>query len=93
MPFNLEEVRHHLRKAQAGLGRTIRKRPTNYLFHAQADKLVEVGEDGLLLIKPCNGRYSLSDILSVLKGRNRKVALQFYQLLCQEGFLSCELRS
>ena len=90
MPFNLEEVRDHLKKDQRGSRASIRKRPTNYLFHAQTEKLVEVGEDGLLLIKPCDGRYALSDILSVLNGRNRKVALQFYRRLCQEGFLLCE---
>ena len=92
MPFNLEEVRHHVKRAQTGFGGSIRKRLTNYLFDPQAERLVEVGEDGPLLLKPCNGRYALSDILSVLNGRNRKVALQFYRRLCAEGFLSCERR-
>jgi anaerobic magnesium-protoporphyrin IX monomethyl ester cyclase len=90
MPFSLEEVRDQLNRAETGSRRTISKRPTNYLFDVQTERLIEVGKDGLLLIKPCNGRYKLSDILSVLNGRNKKVALQFYRRLCAAGFLSCE---
>jgi len=68
----------------------IDRNPTNYLFNPVMEKLVEVGEGGLLLVKPCTGRYSLEDILSNLGGQNQQTALDFYLKLNEAGFLDWE---
>lgn len=68
----------------------VKRSPTHYLFNPVLEKLVEVGEGGLLLIKPCNGRYSLEDILAHLGAQNRQTALDFYLKLNESGFLEWE---
>ncbi len=89
LPFNLEQIRDRLAMREQGPAQSIHRCPTNYLFNPTTEKLIDVGEDGLHLTKPCNGRNSLSDILSALRGRNRKVALDFYRQLFAAGFLCC----
>jgi hypothetical protein len=92
LPYDLDEIRSHLRGAtqDARQPQKIPRKPTNYLFHPGKEKLIEVGDHGLLLIKPCTGKFSLGDILGALGEQNRPVAVDFYQQLEAAGFLVWE---
>jgi hypothetical protein len=92
LPYNLDELRAYLQTAapDAGGSQKIERQPTNYLFNPTQEKLIEVGEHGLLLLKPCTGKYSLGDILATLGEQNRPAALDFYQQLAAAGFLHWE---
>jgi len=90
--FNLDVIRTQVQGAvpDAKEPTRIKRMPTNYLFHPSQEKLVEVGDHGLLLLKPCNGRFSLGEILGALGEQNRPAALDFYQQLAAAGFLVWE---
>jgi hypothetical protein len=92
LPYNLDEIRSHLQRAALDASRRqkIKRKPTNYLFHPSKEKLIEVGDHGLLLLKPCTGRFSLRVILGALGEQNRPVALDFYLQLEAAGFLVWE---
>lgn len=91
--FNLEKIRVGLKRpsdgnSTGGVGRSV----TNYLYEPRIGKLVEVGEDGLWLIKPCTGEFSLQDIISSVGKQNTKAVRRFYSRLRETGFLEllCE---
>jgi hypothetical protein len=92
LPYNLDELRAYLQAPapDAGGKQKIKRQPTNYLFNPAPEKLIEVGEHGLLLLKPCTGKYSLGDILAALGEQNRGPALDFYLQLAAAGFLHWE---
>ena len=98
LAFNLDSLHRFLKtKSQPGstaaadpassLGRC----PGHYLFNPETEKLVEVGETGLLLIKPCTGQYCLGDIISSIGEQNRQTAMNFYRDLTKSGILSWEV--
>ncbi len=91
LAFNLDQIRHNLTNSFGNEFKDqIKKCPTNYLFDPETEKLVEVGDHGLLLLKPCNGLYSLDDIIHALGEQNRETIFGFYTQLFEAGFLNWE---
>jgi len=62
--------------------------PTNYVFLPQSNKLIEVGQHGLLLLSQCDGRRKLKTVLSSLNKNDREIGRQFYIEASRAGFLS-----
>lgn len=87
MNFNLEKTRTYVREFSNGSPSPIKQCTTNYIYNPQTEILIEVSEHGLLLLKPCSGKYNLNDILLPLDEQNKKTALEFYQQLYHLGFL------
>ena len=92
--FNLDHMRQSLdakveRGAKPGADdrSSIERSPGHYLFNPETEKLVEVGENGFLLVRLCTGECSLDDILRSLGEQNRQTALDFYRDLAISGFL------
>jgi len=55
--------------------------------------LVNVGEHGLALLTPCDGRHSLADILASVGQDNRETVLNYYRDLSDRDLLTWEIRS
>jgi anaerobic magnesium-protoporphyrin IX monomethyl ester cyclase len=66
---------------------------TNYAYSPQKDRLVNVGEHGLALLAPCDGRNSLADILASVGPDNRETVLNYYRDLSDRDLLTWEIRS
>jgi len=97
LAFKLDNL-HDFLKAEMPPGSTeaagtvplIERSPGHYLFNPKTEKLVEVGEFGILLAKPCTGEYSLGDIISNIGEQNRQTAMNFYRELTESGLLYWE---
>jgi hypothetical protein len=74
-----------LEKAGAGC---LERCETRYVFSARLERMLDVGDDGWLLLKPCNGRFPLGEILEAVGERNRETARTFYQRLAEAGVLT-----
>jgi hypothetical protein len=89
LDFNLDEIRARLQnRHNIPTAGGIHKSPTHYLFDPVREKLIELGEHGPILLKPCNGRYALKDVLLAVGEQNRQGVLDFYRDLTRAGFLS-----
>ena len=89
--FDIEDIRESDSKNENGM-KTIR-RGTNYAYSPEKDKLVNVGEHGLALLAPCDGRNSLADILAYVGPNNRETVLTYYRDLFDRDLLTWEVRS
>ena len=94
LAFNLDEIRERLaggseRRSPQG----VRRCPTSYVFSPLQEKLFEVGEDGLSLLAPCDGRFSLAEILAAVAAPSREAALTFFTELEGRGALRWETRA
>lgn len=89
--FDIEDIGKTDSKKSDGL-KTIRC-DTNYAYSPEKDKLVNVGEHGLALLAPCDGRNSLGDILASVGLHNRETALNYYRDLSDRALLTWEIRS
>ncbi len=58
--FNLDDVCQAAASARAT---PLPRKPTPYVFHNGAERLIEVGPDGKALLSACDGRYTLAQIL------------------------------
>lgn len=85
LPFNLDEVHALLENERSS---PIAPAPTDYVFSPQQEALIEVGPDGLALLKACSGELALSDILGVVGEENRDQTLRFFRDLEQRQFLT-----
>jgi hypothetical protein len=89
--FDIEDIREPDSKKESGM-KTIR-RAMNYAYSPEKDKLVNVGEHGLALLAPCDGRNSLADILANVGPNNRETVLNYYRDLADRDLLTWEIRS
>jgi hypothetical protein len=92
LAFNLDDIRARL-AAEGGSDAVVERRPTHYVFSARREKLFDVGEDGLRLLGPCDGRFSLEEILSAVGEPGRGGALNFFAELEEKGVLRWEVRA
>jgi hypothetical protein len=87
LPFNLDEVQARLRDGSTS---PLSPNPTDYVFSPDREALVEVGSDGLALLKACNGDFELADILAAVGENGREETLRFFRDLEQRQFISWE---
>lgn len=87
LPFNFDEIDSQLDQEQPT---SVKSRSTAYLFSPREERMVEVGDDGLRLLAPCDGRYRVGEILETVGPENRKTVLDFYRDLVAAGMLSWE---
>lgn len=86
LAFNLDEIEKRLADRNAEKS-TVTGCPTQYVFDAERELLVEVGEDGIVLLSACSGRFSLTEICAAVGEKNRETALGFFRELDKRGFL------
>lgn len=86
--FNLENIQILIDGIHDDASLSIKYNPTNYVCKPITGTLVAVGEEGLLLLEPCNGKNNLDDIIAEFDGENKKVVLEFYQELYNSELLS-----
>ena len=87
--FNIDDIREPDSKKENG--RKTNRRVTNYAYSPEKDKLVNVGEHGLALLGPCDGRNSLADILAYVSSTNRETVLSYYLDLSARDLLTWEM--
>jgi hypothetical protein len=94
LAFDLDEVRRRLADAAADPDACppVPRRPSHYVFSPRRERLLDVGDDGLRLLAPCDGRYSLAQILAAVGEEGRGNALDFYCGLAAQGVLRWEVR-
>jgi hypothetical protein len=90
LSFNLDEVRDRLRQESP---EPLQRNPTHYVFCSETEALIEIGPDGISLLKTCNGRYSLAEILAAVGQQNRETTLKFFEQLHERALISWECRS
>lgn len=92
LAFNLDEIRQRLSgTAQGEEAPPLAKSPSHYLFEPRREKLFDVGEDGFRLLAPCDGRFTLAEILGVAEEGSRRPVLAFYEQLTRRGALAWEV--
>ena len=85
LPFNLDEV--HARQRDPSRA-PLAPNPTDYVFSPEREALVDVGPDGVALLKACSGDFALGDILSAVGEENRDQTMCFFRDLERRQFLS-----
>ncbi len=73
-------------------GMKIDRRMSNYAYSPEQDKLVNVGDHGLALLAPCDGRHSLAEILAAVGSDNRETVMNYYRDLSERDLLTWEIR-
>lgn len=90
LPFSLEEADALL---HAGAAAPLAPNPTDYVFSPDREAMLEIGPDGLSLLRACGGEFSLGDILGAVGEANRDGTLRFFRDLEARQFLSWETRA
>lgn len=90
LPYCLDDLKPPLEGSLPGPD--IPRRPTNYVADPEAERIIEVGEDGLALLQACDGSRSLHDILELAGAHNREAVVSFYAQVTEAGFLSWSVR-
>ncbi|HEX7191397.1 MAG TPA: hypothetical protein VF381_07475, partial [Thermoanaerobaculia bacterium] len=85
LPFNLDDVQERLRD---GSTEPLAPRPTDYVFSPEREALIEVGPDGLALLRACSGDFELADILAAVGEDGRDATVTFLRDLEQRQFIS-----
>lgn len=91
LAFNLDEIRKELGEEPPGVGE-LAANPTHYVFCPERELLVEVGSDGIALLKTCNGQFSLEEILAAVGDKNRQSTILFFKELEERQFISWDTR-
>ena len=89
LAFNLEQIAERLNRPDSG---PLPRCPTNYVFSPEKETLVEVGPDGIDLLKACSGRFTLAEILEAVGERNRPTTLEFLKDLRVRELITWEKR-
>jgi hypothetical protein len=89
--FNLDAVRQRLHEPSR-TNEPLEANPTQYVLCPDREALVEVGSDGISLLKACNGRFSLQDILAAVDTASRETTLRFLRDLESRQFIEWEVR-
>jgi radical SAM superfamily enzyme YgiQ (UPF0313 family) len=89
--FDLEEIEAR-RREDGGIGAAVGWRRASYVYDPSADRLVEVGRDGIALLRCCNGRRTLQEILDGIAAGARSPATQFYEEMASAGMIRWEAR-
>ena len=89
--FNLDAVRQRLHEPSP-TNEPLEANPTQYVLCADREALIEVGCDGLSLLKACNGQFSLQDILAAVGEAGRETTLRFLSELESRQFIEWEVQ-
>ena len=87
--FNLNQVRQRMGEDDAA---PLPRDPSNYVFSPDCERLIEVGPDGIGLLKACNGRFGLEEILAAVGGGGREATVRFLSGLESRRFIEWEVR-
>jgi anaerobic magnesium-protoporphyrin IX monomethyl ester cyclase len=88
--FNLDLVRQRIGKDDAT---PIPRDPSDYVFSPDCERLIEVGPDGIGLLKACNGRFGLEEILAAVGEDSREATLRFLSELELRRFIEWEVQT
>jgi radical SAM superfamily enzyme YgiQ (UPF0313 family) len=90
--FDLSEIRRRVEANGDGEGAAVSRHEVEYVYSPSREALIDVGDDGLRLLAPCDGRFSLAAILEAVGEEGREAALGFYDGLAARGVLRWEAR-
>jgi hypothetical protein len=88
--FNLDQVRQRIGREDAT---PLARHPSHYVFDPDGERLVEVGPDGIGLLKACNGRFGLEEILASVGASGKETMLRFFSDLERRNFIEWEVRA
>jgi hypothetical protein len=88
--FKLDDVHARLREHDTA---PLARNPTQYVFCPEREMLVDVGPDGVALLRACSGDYALGEILDAVGDEGRDPALQFFCDLAERRFIEWEVRA
>lgn len=91
LAFNLDAVQQRLREPSS-IDEPLEANPTQYVLCSDREALIEVGSDGISLLKACNGQFSLHDILAAVGEASRETTLRFLRDLESRQFIEWEVR-
>jgi radical SAM superfamily enzyme YgiQ (UPF0313 family) len=91
LAFNLDAVRQRLH-GPSFANEPLEANPTQYVLCSEREALIEVGSDGISLLKACNGRFSLQEILEAVGEDSREATLHFLSDLETRQFIEWEVR-
>jgi anaerobic magnesium-protoporphyrin IX monomethyl ester cyclase len=91
LAFNLDAVRQRLNHPSSS-EEPIEANPTHYVLCSDREALIEVGSDGISLLKACNGRFSLQDILAAVGEASRETTMRFLRDLESRQFIEWEVQ-
>jgi radical SAM superfamily enzyme YgiQ (UPF0313 family) len=91
LAFNLDAVRQRVDEPPSTV-EPLGANPTQYVLCSDREALIEVGPDGINLLKACNGRFSLQDILAAVGEASRETTLRFLRDLESRQFIEWEVR-
>jgi hypothetical protein len=83
--FNLDGVR----QAAASPSSTdpLPRNPTQYVFHEETERLIEVGPDGKALLSACDGQRTLAQILDAVGEGGRPATIAFFDEVTRRRFV------
>ncbi len=87
--FNLDVIRKRIDERDAA---PVPREPSNYVFAPDCERLVEVGPDGIDLLKACSGRFALDAILAAVGESSRETTLQFLSGMERRRFIEWDAR-
>ena len=89
LSFNLDEATAAI---DAASGQALPRRPTQYVFDAAGERLLEIDPDGVGILRACNGSFSLDEILAAVGPVNRESTLKFLAELHERAFIEWTCR-
>ena len=83
--FNLDNVR----QAAGSSSSTdpLLRKPTQYVFHEETERLIEVGPDGRALLSACDGHRTLAQILDAVGEGGRPATIAFFDEVSRRQFV------
>ena len=83
--FNLDNVR----QAAGSSSSTdpLLRKPTQYVFDAETERLIEVGPDGRALLSACDGHRTLAQILDAMGEGGRPATIAFFDEVSRRQFV------
>lgn len=81
--FNLDDVQ----RALDSTADVVQQNATTYVFDQDNERLVEVGNDGTVVLGVCNGRHTLAEILDAVGPKGRDTILTFLDDLSRRNFI------
>lgn len=92
LAFSLDQIEQRLKQPNAP-AQPLASNPTQYVMCTEREMLIEVGRDGLPLLRACNGRFTLADILVAVAEEDRDTTLRFLKDLGLRGFIHWAARA
>lgn len=88
--FNLEQARKRIGKEDTT---PLARDPSNYVFAPDCERLVEVGPDGIGLLRASNGSFVLEEILAAAGESSREATVRFFSDLARRNIVEWEVRT